>query len=112
MTFSLLSQLLLWNFDDQYSLEYWCCDRIEFAHKILNPFELNDIDSTQPNYEIDHDFHDFNYVNISNMLICNYYVSESFGKLLKSRGAMNDYSIMHRNIQSLPANLFEFNIFL
>ena len=103
---------LLLNYNDQYSLEYWCFDQIEFANKILNPFELNDIDCTQPNYEIDPDFHYFNDVNISNMLKCNYYVSESFDKLLKSRGAMNDFSIMHHNIRSLPAFLNEFNIFL
>ena len=43
-------QSLLSNFDDQNSLEYccwyWCCDRIEFVIKMLNPFELNDIDWT------------------------------------------------------------------
>ena len=37
-------QNILLNFDDQYSLEYWCCDRIEFANKMLNTFALNDID--------------------------------------------------------------------
>ena len=30
---------------------------MDFANKILNPFELNDIECTQPNYEIDPDFH-------------------------------------------------------
>ena len=105
-------QNLLLNFDDQYSLEYWCFDQIEFADKILYPFELNDIDCTQPNYEIDPDFHYFNDVSRSNMLKCSYYVSESFGKLLRSRGAKNNFSVMHHNIRSLPANLNEFNIFL
>ena len=106
-------QNLLLNFDYQYSLEYWCCDRIEFANKILNPFELNDIDCTQPNYEIDPDFHYYNDVNISNILKCNYYVSESFGILLKSRGAMNDFSVCseppispHRR-QSRRLNLYD-----
>ena len=105
-------QNILLNYDDQYSLEHWCFDRIEFANKILNSFELNDIDCTQRNNEIDPDFHYLNDVNISNMLKCNYYVGESFGKLLKARGAMNDFSVMRHNIRSLPANLNEFNIFL
>ena len=47
----LLSLLLSSN--DQYSPEYWYCDQMDFANKILNPFELNDIECTQPNYEID-----------------------------------------------------------
>ena len=64
---------------------------IVFANNIFNPFELNDIDSTQPNYEIDPDFHYFNDVNISNMLKCNYHVSESFGKLLKSRAPRTSF---------------------
>ena len=85
---------------------------MDFANKILNPFELNDIECTQPNYEIDPDFHYFNDVNISNVLKCNYYFSESFSKLLRTRGVMNEFSVMHHNIRSLPANLSEFTIFL
>ena len=88
--------------NDQYSPENWCCDQMNFANTILNSFELNDVECTQPNYEIDPDFHYINDVNISNVLKCNYYFSESFSELLKTRGVMNEFSVMHHNIRSLP----------
>ena len=75
---------------------------------MLNAFELNDIDCTQPTYEIDPDFHYFNDVDMNNIMTCNYYVSESFGKLLKTSVVANDFSVMYHNIQSLPPNLSEF----
>ena len=98
--------------NDQYSPEYWCCDQMDFANKILNPFELDDIECTQPNYEIDPDFYHFNDVNISNVSKCNYYFRESLSKLLRTRGVMNEFSVMYHNIRSLPAKLSEFTIFL
>ena len=71
MTFPLFSQLLTLNYKI-YILVFW--SNIIYQ-QFLNPFELNDIDCTQPNYEIDPDSHYFNDVSISNMLKCSYYVS-------------------------------------
>ena len=76
----------------------------EFATKVLNQFELNDIDCTQPKFGITSSRHYFKDVNTSTVSKYNNYVSESSGKLPKTRAVTNAFSVMHHNIRGVAAN--------
>ena len=82
--------------------------------KIFNPFEINEEEHIfEYQSELDPDKNYFNqfshYLSRSN----NYYSEETFNKYLKRNSIDgNDFSLIHSNIRSVPANLTSFLCYL
>ena len=79
--------------------------------KIFDPFEINENDDSIIEYqgELDPDKHYFNQLAHHLSRSSNYYSEDSFSKLIRQKGiSSKDFSIIHTNIRSVPANLSSF----
>ena len=80
--------------------------------EIFNPFELNDDDSDkiiEYQGELDPDKNHFNQLAHYLRKSSNYYIEKGFNKYIERNNvAKEDFSIMHVNIRSIPANLNNF----
>ena len=80
--------------------------------EIFDPFELNDDDSDkiiEYQGELDPDKNYFNQLAHHLSKSSNYYIEESFNKYIQRNNVnKEDFSIMHVNIRSIPANLNNF----
>ena len=84
-----------------------------YANKILNPFNLNELDINEPNFDIDPDMHCFNEVGHDLLSKCNYFTEDSFRQWSENnKDDSNFFSIFHHNIRSLSANQNQLNVLL
>ena len=79
----------------------------------FNPFDFGDINLYMPLTEIDPDLQFFNdMANLQNHIgNCKYYIEESFNTTFK-RNLMNNFSLFHINIRSLPKHHTELSCYL
>ena len=84
-----------------------------YANKIFNPFNFNEIDTNEPNFDIDPDMNYFNEFGHNLSINCNYYTEELCNQLFrKEKDDCIPFSIFHHNIRSLPANYNQLNVLL
>ena len=84
-----------------------------YANKILNPFDLNDLDISEPNFDIDPDMYCFSDVGYDLISKCDYFTEESFSQYCdKNISDSNHFSFFHHNIRSLSAHEIELNVLL
>ena len=77
--------------------------------EIFDPFELNDDDNyniIEYQGELDPDKNYFNQLAHHLSKSSNYHIEDSFNKyIIRNNANMDDFSLLHKNIRSIPANL-------
>ena len=93
-------------------LNYDDMENYEFAHKIFDPFQIQDFESFHPNFDIDPDNNYYNGHNLHSLQNCRYFDEDSFNKYVRYKGLSDKgFSIFHHNIRSLVANGTQLEIF-
>ena len=86
------------------------------SESLFNPLELNNNDIYSPLCEVDPDANYFNELNAHISQNCNYYYEHSFSTIIQIRFKnmidLNVFSLCHKNIRSMKANLTSFEICL
>ena len=84
----------------------------ELNGRIFNPFELNEINNSDPLSDIDPYLHYLN-TTLQNLGCCEYYTEDAFNNKCQSLNVLNEtLSVLQFNIRSAKKNLSEFQWFL